>query len=191
MDYPKSIDYIFPLRPIITSIGTFNYSTARLLAPIISPLTTGQYTIENSTTFVKDIASLTLQQPITVASFDVESLLTNVPLTRDNRYCIKNSVASFLDNFGLTKANFISQGIAVHHSVFTYDDLLYTQIDGVAMGSSLGPRLRIQFKFTFVFSNSNTTDNVFKQPVRYSTDLCSNVVYLLTCPSCQANYMGS
>ncbi|XP_069996772.1 uncharacterized protein [Penaeus vannamei] len=74
-----------PLRPIISSIGTFNYKTAKFLVPLISPLTTNKYTIENSTAFANEITSLGLQQPITMASFDVESLFTNVPLleTRD------------------------------------------------------------------------------------------------------------
>ncbi|XP_063598636.1 uncharacterized protein LOC134775109 [Penaeus indicus] len=49
-----------PLRSIISSVGTFNYNTAKFLIPSISPLTTNQY-IENSTTFVYSITSLKLQ----------------------------------------------------------------------------------------------------------------------------------
>ncbi|XP_063598647.1 uncharacterized protein LOC134775120 [Penaeus indicus] len=63
---PKVHKPNIPLRPIISSIGTFNYNTAKFLVPIISPLTTNQYTIENSTTFVNEITSLKLQQPITM-----------------------------------------------------------------------------------------------------------------------------
>ncbi|XP_037803032.1 uncharacterized protein LOC119597528 [Penaeus monodon] len=74
---PKVHKPNIPLRPIISSIGTFNYNTAKFLVPIISPLTTNQYTIENSTTFVSEITSLTFQQPITMASFDVDLIVEN------------------------------------------------------------------------------------------------------------------
>ncbi|XP_037784739.1 uncharacterized protein LOC119580713 [Penaeus monodon] len=63
-----------PLRPIISSIGTFNYNTAKFLVPILSPLTTNKYTTDNSTTFANEITSLDPKQPVTMASFDVESL---------------------------------------------------------------------------------------------------------------------
>lgn len=48
-----------------------------------------------------------------------------------------------------------------------------------------------QMKFTFVFNNSNTIANFLKQPTRCHSDLCSNVVYLFTCPDCQVRYVGS
>ena len=48
-----------------------------------------------------------------------------------------------------------------------------------------------QIKFTFVFTNTNTIAKFLKQSLNSSSDLCSNVVYLFTCPSCQARYVGS
>lgn len=48
-----------------------------------------------------------------------------------------------------------------------------------------------QMKFTFVFNNSNTIANFLKQPTRCHSDVCSNVVYLSTCPDCQVRYVGS
>jgi len=137
---PKVHKPNIPLRPIISSIGTFNYNTAKFLVPIISPLTTNQYTIENSTTFVSEITSLTFQQPITMASFDVESLFTNVPLHETTDLIVNNVNSTHLNEFGLSKDNFKKLlEIAAHYSVFTFDDCLYSQTDGVAMGSPLGP----------------------------------------------------
>ncbi|XP_063590046.1 uncharacterized protein LOC134766927 [Penaeus indicus] len=63
---PKVHKHNLPLRPIISSIGTFNYNTAKFLVPILSPLTTNQYTIENSTAFTNEIRSLDLKQPVTM-----------------------------------------------------------------------------------------------------------------------------
>ena len=43
-----------PLRPIISAIGMFNYNVAKFLVPVLTPLTTNQYTIENSYSFNKN-----------------------------------------------------------------------------------------------------------------------------------------
>ncbi|XP_069993512.1 uncharacterized protein [Penaeus vannamei] len=137
---PKVHKPNIPLRPIISSIGTFNYNTAKFLVPIISPLTTNQYTIENSTAFASEITSLDLEQPNTMASFDVESLFTNVPLLETTEIIVDNIQTTHLNKFGLTKDSFKKLlNITAHHSVFSYNDDLYTQTDGVAMGSPLGP----------------------------------------------------
>lgn len=137
---PKVHKPNIPLRPIISSIGTFNYNTAKFLVPIISPLTTNQYTIENSTAFANEITSLDLEQPSTMAGFDVESLFTNMPLLETTEIIVDNIQTTHLNKFGLTKDSFKKLlNIAAHHSVFSYNDDLYMQTDGVAMGSPLGP----------------------------------------------------
>ncbi|XP_069970997.1 uncharacterized protein [Penaeus vannamei] len=137
---PKVHKPNIPLRPIISSIGTFNYNAAKFLVPVISPLTTNHYTIDNSTAFAKEITSLNYQNPVTMASFDVESLFTNVPLHETTELIVNNLNISHLDKFGLDKVHFRKLlEITAHHSVFCFDDCLYTQTDGVAMGSPLGP----------------------------------------------------
>jgi len=137
---PKVHKPNIPLRPIISSIGTFNYNAAKFLVPVISPLTTNHYTIDNSTAFAKEITSLNYQKPVTMASFDVESLFTNVPLHETTELIVNNLNISHLDKFGLDKVHFRKLlEITAHHSVFCFDDCLYTQTDGVAMGSPLGP----------------------------------------------------
>jgi len=137
---PKVHKANIPLRPIISSIGTFNYNVAKFLVPIIAPITTNQYTIDNSTSFAKEITSLNFQQPVIMASFDVESLFTNVPLQETTELITKTLDTYSLNKFGLNKDNFKKLlETTAHHSVFTFEDCLYTQTDGVAMGSPLGP----------------------------------------------------
>ena len=63
-----------PFRPIISSINTAGYNLAKFLIPMISPLTTNNFTIENSSKFVKEITSMTFPIGFTMASFDVVSL---------------------------------------------------------------------------------------------------------------------
>ena len=48
-----------------------------------------------------------------------------------------------------------------------------------------------QIKFNFVFTNTNTIRNFLKNKLKPNPDLCSNVVYLFKCPSCQSRYIGS
>jgi len=48
-----------------------------------------------------------------------------------------------------------------------------------------------QIKFTFIFTNTNNIAKFLKQPLKRNSELCSNVVYLFTCPCCQARYVGS
>ncbi|XP_069976538.1 uncharacterized protein, partial [Penaeus vannamei] len=137
---PKVHKPNIPLRPIISSIGTFNYNAAKFLVPVISPLTTNHFTIDNSTAFAKEITSLNYQKPVTMASFDVKSLFTNVPLHETTELIVNNLNISHLDKFGLDKVRFRKLlEITAHHSVFCFDDCLYTQTDEVAMGSPLGP----------------------------------------------------
>ncbi|XP_069977196.1 uncharacterized protein [Penaeus vannamei] len=129
-----------PLRPIISAIGTFNYNLAKFLVQLITPLTTNEYTIENSFSFIKEISDLKPLRPVTMASFDIESLFTNVPLSETTDIILNKTTSSLLNSYGLNKTTYRKLlDIAAHNSVFTFNGSIYTQVDGVAMGSPLGP----------------------------------------------------
>ena len=129
-----------PLRPIISSIGTFSYKLAKFLVPIVDPLTRNEYTIENATEFVQQLCSLQLPRSVVMASFDIESLFTNVPLKETTDIVTNGLVDSNLNTFGLDKKQLNKLlTLATSESVFTFNDNLYAQVDGVSMGSCLGP----------------------------------------------------
>ena len=48
---PKVHKKGIPMRPIISTIGTFNYNVSRWLVPKLAPLTTNSFTVKNSLTF--------------------------------------------------------------------------------------------------------------------------------------------
>ena len=49
-----------------------------------------------------------------------------------------------------------------------------------------------QINFRFVFYNNNSIGNFLKRKEKRNSDLlCPNVVYMFTCPSCTARYVGS
>lgn len=96
-----------PLRPIISSIGTFCYNLAKFLVQIIQPLTFNEYTLSNSSNFVNEISQLRVANTTTMASFDVESLVTNVPPTETTHIITNNTTAESLSQFGLEKKQLI------------------------------------------------------------------------------------
>ena len=66
------------LRPILSAIGTPTYDLAKFLVPILKPLTENEYTVHDSFSFANDVRKLSSKN--LMASLDVESLFTNIPL---------------------------------------------------------------------------------------------------------------
>ena len=81
-----------------------------------------------------------------MASLDVGSLFTNVPLNETISNCVSDLHNKNLYNGKLNKRDlFKLLETATSESSFIFDYLLYKQIDGVAMGSPLGPILANAF----------------------------------------------
>ena len=77
-----------------------------------------------------------------MASFDIKSLFTNVPLEETIRICVNELYHSDLVPPTLTDRSFIKLIKKVTTGVeFSFDDIMYRQTDGVTMGSPLGPVL--------------------------------------------------
>ena len=78
--------------------------------------------------------------------FDVNSLFTNIPLNESIKICVNQlpENTNTVDNF--TKSELTQLlCLATRESYFIFNDLLYKQIDGVAMDSPLGPSLAKAF----------------------------------------------
>ena len=83
--HKQLVDTCPPFRPIISAIKTPTYSLARFLVPLLEQITTNIYAIKNSFEFAKEIAD---QYPGPfMASLDVESLFTNIPLEETTNVC--------------------------------------------------------------------------------------------------------
>ena len=136
-----------PMRPILSSIGTYGYNIAKFLVPFLQPLTINEYTVKDSFSFVDEITSLTTNSHITMTSFDIKSLFTNVPLGEtidivvDTLYDVLDKpVLSLNKNFFKTLLE-----LSVRDVLFFFNNVLYSQINGVGMGNSLGPTLANAF----------------------------------------------
>ena len=77
-----------------------------------------------------------------LCSFNIYSLFTNVPLTKTIEICTKTLYDSHLPTPVISKHVFIELMKTATTSVeFSFNNIMYRQFDGVAMGSSLGPAL--------------------------------------------------
>ena len=129
-----------PFRPIVSSIGTYNYNLAKYLCNILSPHIPTEHCATDTFTFVQDIQSLSMFGKFMV-SFDVESLFINIPLGE----CIDlavNYISEGNPDLKLSKSELRSLfTVATAQTHFLFNGSFYDQIDGVAMGSPLAPVL--------------------------------------------------
>ena len=85
-----------------------------------------------------------------MASLDVESLFTDIPLSETINNCVSDLHNKNLYNGKLSKRDlFKLLETATSESSFIFDYLFYKQVDGVAMGSALGPTLANAFLFYY------------------------------------------
>ena len=87
-----------PLRPIVSSIGSVMYNTAKFLAKILRPLVghNGHHII-NSEDFTNKIADLEVSPGQTLVSYDVSALFTSIPINE----AIPVVMAKLEDDLGL------------------------------------------------------------------------------------------
>ena len=107
---------------------------AKFLVPILSPLTVGEFTVKDSFSFAEEITQQNCQ--CYMASFDVNSLFTNIPL-EETIDIIMSDIETSPDGTicGIERTEFKKLlSLATTESMFLFNDKYYKQIDGVAMG---------------------------------------------------------
>ena len=110
----------------------------------LKPLTTNEFTIKVSFHFTKEIYD---QQPdFSMRSLDVDSLFTNIPLQETIEMCTNELFKESKTIEDLIKSEFKELlSLATKDQHFIFDGTFYKQIDGVAMGYPLGPKLANAF----------------------------------------------
>ena len=77
-----------------------------------------------------------------MAPLDVDSFFTNVPLDETIKICIDELFKSEMRVCGLNKKEMFEMlSLTLKQSIILFDNKYYSQINGVAMGSTLGPTL--------------------------------------------------
>ena len=139
---PKVYKENCPARPIVSPIGTYNYGLATFLVSMLQPLTSSQYTVDSSFSFVNEITNTSFLHSTVMVSLDVDCLFTSIPLDEtvnlDSLFS-ETDVISF-NGSSFNKAHFKKLlEFAVKDNNLIFHNPLYEQIDGVAFGSPLGP----------------------------------------------------
>ena len=135
-----------PLRPILSMVGSAQHEMARWLGELLKPVV-GKYSshvVSDSFCFSDIIRGLAgPKRNAFMCSFDVKSLFTNVPIDETIKICLdtlyrsKDITPPCIDESLLKK---LLQKCTVGVE-FSFNNLMYRQVDGVAMGSPLGPIL--------------------------------------------------
>ena len=80
MVFSRSIREMLPLDIILSAIGTAGYNIVKFFVPLLSIFTTNEFTINDSFSFVNEMVSIPDSDSYVMASFDIKSLFTNIPL---------------------------------------------------------------------------------------------------------------
>ena len=125
------------MRPILSSIDTYNYKLAQYLGSFFSPHISSNYAI-------KEIKQLRIYRKFFI-TFDVTSLFTNIPLEKainiatdaifENHPHVEFTRKEFQKLFKKTTSE----------AYFIFNNEIYDQIDGVLMASLLAPILANPF----------------------------------------------
>ena len=112
--------------------------------PILEPLTNNKYRVKDLFNFASEIVEQVSGNFI--GSLDIDSLFTNIP----HEETIETSTNNLFKNssivHGLNKSEFNDLlSLAIKELYFIFNNILYKQIDGVAIGSPLGPSLANAF----------------------------------------------
>ena len=110
----------------------------------LKPLSVNEYTITDAFRFSEEIRAMSIQEDNVLVSYDVTALFTNVPLNETINILVDKAFAN--DWFNQTYELSLQKEqlarlleIATTNQLFQFNGQLYEQVDGVAMGSPLGP----------------------------------------------------
>ena len=136
----KSNSEVPSFRPIVSSIGSFNYNLSRFLCDMLTPFILTDYCTQDSFSFVKEVQEVSVSEYFMV-SYDVCSLFTNIPLNETIDLAV-DIIFNNNPSMNITKPQLMKRFVfATSQTHFLFINAIHDQTDGVAMWSPLGPAL--------------------------------------------------
>ena len=140
---PKIHKQGVPLRPIVASRGSFTYPVAKHLSKILSPMVgKNGLALKNSTELVSTLRDCKLDETDILVSFDVTALFTSVPVEKS----LEIIQQRLMEDTTLGQRTEMTAGqitdllsICLKSTYFQFNNTIYTQIEGAAMGSPVSP----------------------------------------------------
>ena len=121
-------------------INTAEYHLAKYLDSIIKPHIPSEFMLESTSSFLGKLKEFCFKPMDILISFDVVSLFTNVPLEQTI-----NTIADHIYELDFRppfeKKTFKKLMHIATSGIFMYRDRYFRQVDGVTMGSPLGPTM--------------------------------------------------
>ena len=136
---PKVHKENYPMRPILSAINTHTYNMSKFIIPLISNWSRNEYTINDSFSFVNEI-KYKINNNYYMASFDIESLYTNIPLIETINIILQLAFTNNNKFHNFKKFQFKKLlELSLLDTHFLFNNNLYKQINGLAMGQPVAP----------------------------------------------------
>ena len=146
-------------------IGSAQHELAKFLSATLPPVQDlfSSNCAKDSFSFVQNMQQLTFDpDDCFICSFDISSLFTNIPLAETIQICADTFYDGDLSPPQFSKEIFIElMNVATTSAEFSFNNVMYQQIDGVAMGSPLGPALANIFVGYYQISCFKVQTSVF------------------------------
>ena len=131
-----------PLRPIVSSIGSVTYETAKELSRILKPLVgRSLHHVKNNQDFIHNLEEMELEPEECMISFDVKALFTSVPI----QPALKIIKKLLEEDTNLHHRTTMSEDhiyclleFCLTNIYLSFQDRLYEQKEGAAMGTVIG-----------------------------------------------------
>ena len=123
MGYQKfiSLTFLFVLSSHLSTVS-HSFNIAKFLAPLLRPISVSQYSINDTFSFLQKLFEQKFNNNVVMASFDVMSLFTNIPLDETIKI-IADQLFSNSNNFeGFSRDEFVKLlNLAVKNCDFIFN----------------------------------------------------------------------
>ena len=134
-----------PTRPILSASGTFNYNLSKFIVPLIRPFTMNEYTVSDTFSFLDTISNVKNADDYVMASIDIVSLYTSVPVRETIDILIETAFRENDTFHGFKADQFRELLQLIMDNVFIFDGRTYHQHEGLPMGGPASPPLANAF----------------------------------------------
>lgn len=168
---PKIHKHNIPIRPVVSYIGAPAYLLAKFLNnKIVSKISFKPlYSLKNSIHLVDRIKNINLPNRCKLLSLDVDSLFTNVPVNETLDIMTRLLEMKRLHPIEISEIVELTQ-ICMKQNYFKFNDKIYLQTEGLAMGSPLSPLMAELFMNDFENKNIVNNNNILYY-YRYVDDI--------------------
>ena len=127
-----------PLRPVLAAYNMPSYNLAKFLVPFLNEIINSSYSLKNSYQLIEELKNVIWTNDCFICSFDVTSLFTNIPLNETIEIAVNEMYKENGSFRNLSKNKFkMLLELVSKDTYFLFNNELFKQIDGVAMGSPI------------------------------------------------------